>query len=73
VTSRSIAPEVLEEVGALLTVIDPAVPDERVRAAAIRLAAIVRREALEDRQLLAHVRVEEPEWAPALERLLRRG
>jgi hypothetical protein len=73
VSSRSVAPEVFEEVGALLAVIDPAVRDERVRTAAIRLAAIVRREALDDRQLLAHVRVEEPELAPALERLLRRG
>jgi hypothetical protein len=67
--SKVIAPEVLEEVRALLAAIDPDVRDDRVRTAAVRLAAIIRREALDDRHLLAYARSEEPELAPALERL----
>ncbi len=68
-TSRSFAPDVLEEVRALLAVIDPDQPGEPVRTAAVRLAAIIRREALDDRHILAHARSEEPELVPALERL----
>jgi hypothetical protein len=67
--SKIVAPEIVEEVRSLLAVIDPDVRDERVRKAAIRLAEIVRREALDDRPLLAYARIEEPELAPALERL----
>ena len=69
VTEKSFAPEVLDEVRALLAVIDPDVRDDRVRTAAARLAAIIRREALDDRHVLAHARIEEPELVPALERL----
>ena len=69
VTSRSFAPEVVDEVRALLAVIDPAVRDDRGRTAATRLAAIIRREALEDRHMIAYARSEEPELVPALERL----
>lgn len=47
-----------------------AAPD---RAAAIRIAALVRREAMAGRNLLARVRADEPELAPALERLTSRG
>jgi hypothetical protein len=64
VTAKDVAPEIFDEVRALLPAID-----RGERAAAVRLAAIIRREALDNRQLLAHVRIEEPELAPALERL----
>lgn len=67
--AKNVAPEVFDEVRGLLAVIEPAVRDERVRAAAVRLAAILRREALDDRHLLAHARMDEPELVPALERL----
>jgi hypothetical protein len=72
VTSRSVAPEVFEEVRALLAVIDPERRDEGDRDAAIRLAAIIRREALDDRHLLVHVRDDEPDLHPALARLITR-
>ena len=64
VTAKTVAPEVFEEVRALLAAIERA-----DKAAAVRLAAIIRREALDDRHLLAHARSDEPELAPALERL----
>lgn len=67
--SKIVAPDVVDEVRALLSVIDPDVRDERVRTAAVRLAEILRREARDDRPLLAYARIEEPELAPALERL----
>jgi hypothetical protein len=70
--SKTVAPEVFDEVRALLAVIDPEVRDARGRAAAVRLAEIIRREAREDRQLLAIARIEEPELAPALARLCLR-
>ncbi len=60
-------PPVFDEVRALLTAI--AAGD---RDAAIRLAAIVRREAREDRNLLAHARDDEPELAARLAELLVR-
>jgi hypothetical protein len=66
---KDVAPEVFDEVRELLAVIDPDARDERVHAAAVRLAAIIRREALDDRHLLAHARMDEPELVPALERL----
>jgi hypothetical protein len=69
VVSKIVAPEVVDEVRALLAVIDPDVRDERVRTAAVRLADIMRREARDDRNLLAYVRIDEPELAPALARL----
>ena len=55
-----------EEVRALLAVIDPASTDARARAAAVRLAEIIRREARDDRNLLALARTDEPDLAPAL-------
>jgi hypothetical protein len=67
--SKTIAPELIEEVRALLAVIDPDARDDRVEQAAARLAQIMRRETLDDRPLLAYLRVEEPELAPALARL----
>jgi hypothetical protein len=70
--ARSIAPDVFDEVRALLSVIDPDVRDERCHAAAVRLAAIMRREAREDRQMLVHARMDDPELVPALERLCLR-
>lgn len=62
-TAREVAPEIFDEVRTLL----PAV-EQGDQPAAIRLAAIVRREALDGRQLLAHARNDDPELAPALER-----
>ncbi len=68
-TAKTTAPAVFDEVRALLALIDPDAGDERLRTAATRLAEIIRREAREDRHLLAQLRSEEPELAPALERL----
>jgi hypothetical protein len=67
--SRTVAPDVIEEVRELLAVIDPGVRDERVHKAAVRLAEIMRREARDDRPVLAYARIEEPELARALGRL----
>jgi hypothetical protein len=68
-----LAPETLDEVRAVLAVIEHREGGD-VHAAAVRLAALVRREALDDRNLLALVRDDEPELAPALARLcLRRA
>jgi hypothetical protein len=68
-TSRSVAPGVFDEVRALLLVIESG---GEVRDAAVRLAEIVRREALEDRLLLVIARDEEPDLVPALEALCTR-
>ncbi|MBV8758560.1 MAG: hypothetical protein JO257_14840 [Deltaproteobacteria bacterium] len=65
--SKSVAPDVFDEVRALLPRIDAG-----DREAATRLAAIVRREALEDRLLVVIARDEEPDLAPALARLCTR-
>lgn len=70
--AKSVAPEVFDEVRALLAVLDLGDQDERFRVAAVRLAEIIRREARDDRHLLAHARMDEPELAPALERLCAR-
>ena len=72
-TEKTVAPEVLDEVRALLAVIDPTRPGPEVRAAAVRLAEIVRREARDDRNLVLLARDEEPELAPALARLCLRS
>jgi hypothetical protein len=64
-TSRVVAPGVFDEVRELLAVIEASAD----RAAAIRLAEIIRREAREDRLLMVIARDEEPELAPALEAL----
>ena len=65
--AKTIAPAVFDEVRALLPAI--ATGD---REAALRLAAIVRREARDDRNLLAHARDDAPELAPELAELLVR-
>jgi hypothetical protein len=67
VAAKTIRPPVFDEVRTLLTAI--ATGD---RDAASRLAAIVRREAREDRNLLAHARNDEPELAGQLAELLVR-
>jgi hypothetical protein len=72
VTSSELRPGVLEEVRELLAVIDPSTPSDAVRVAAVRLAALVRREALDNRNLVALVADEEPELAPALRHLCLR-
>ncbi len=66
-SAKTIEPLVFDEVRALLTAI--ATGD---RDAAIRLAAIVRREAREDRNLLVQARDDEPELAAQLGALLVR-
>jgi hypothetical protein len=68
-SARTVAPEVFDEVRALLAVIDSRLRDGRVRTAAVRLAEIIRREAREDRNLLALARDEEPELAASLAEL----
>jgi hypothetical protein len=70
--AREISPELLDEVRELLGRLDLGVSDDRTRADAVRLAGIMRREALENRPLLAQLRIHEPELVPALERLCAR-
>jgi len=65
--AKTIDPDVFDEVRTLLAAI--ATGD---RDAAIRLAAIVRREAREDRNLLAQARDDAPELAAQLAELLLR-
>jgi len=59
--ARELAPEVLAEVRELLGAIE-----RRERPAAVRLAQIIRREALDNRNLLALARDEDPELPAAL-------
>ena len=66
-TARTIAAEVFDEVRTLLAAIE-----RGERAAAVRLAEIIRREARDDRHVLAHARTDEPELVPALEWLCLR-
>ena len=66
IAAKTIAPEVFEEVRALLAVVDTD------PAAAVRLAEIIRREARDDRHVLAHARTDEPDLVPDLERLCLR-
>jgi len=61
--AREVAPEMFAEVRELVAVI------ERRRDAAVRLAQIIRREALDDRNLVVLARDEDPELAAALARL----
>jgi hypothetical protein len=70
--SKTVEPDVFEEVRALVTAIDLEHPDERAREAAVRLAAIIRREARDDRLLVVIARTDEPDLAPALARLCLR-
>jgi len=67
VAAKTIDPSLFDEVRALLTEIGTGDRD-----AAIRLAAIVRREAREDRSLLAQARDDDPELAAQLAELLVR-
>jgi len=69
---KTVAPEVFDEVRELVALIDPQACDERSRSAAARLARIIRREALDDRNLVALISDDEPELAPALARLCSR-
>lgn len=69
-TARDVEPAVFTEVRTLLATL--ATPSPDARAAATRLAAIIRREALDDRHLLAHARNDEPDLVPALEHLTAR-
>jgi len=69
VSEKTIAPAVFDEIRALLPRIDAG-----DRAAAVRLAELVRREARDDRSVLVHARSDEPDLVSALERLcLRRS
>jgi hypothetical protein len=65
--AKTTDPAVFDELRSLLAAIETGDRD-----AAIRLAAIVRREAREDRNLLAHARDDDPELAPRLAELLVR-
>lgn len=56
------SPEILDEVRTLLATLD--------RASAVRLAQIIRREALDERNLLGYARAEELDFADALARVL---
>lgn len=67
IAEKNIAPEVFDEVRELLAAIERR--DPSTKAAAVRLAEIIRREARSDRQLLAYARMDEPDLAPALEAL----
>ena len=67
VTSHESSPEVLDEVRTLIATIEA----HGDREAAVRLAQIVRREALDDRNLLAIARDDELEFADALAALVR--
>ena len=67
--SRTIAPEVFDEVRTLLAAI---ARDADARSAAVRLAEIVRREARDDRNLVAQAEDDDPDLAGELARLCRR-
>jgi hypothetical protein len=66
-TAREVAPEVIDEVRGLVA----AVEERRDRDAAVRLARIVRREALDDRNLVAIARADDLDFAGSLARLVR--
>jgi hypothetical protein len=66
---KLLEPDLLDEVRDLVAAIDPEARDARTREAAARLAALVRREALEDRNLVTLVAGDDPDLAPALARL----
>ncbi|HEX4455960.1 MAG TPA: hypothetical protein VH143_34100 [Kofleriaceae bacterium] len=70
--ANTVGSEVLDEVRALLGVIEPRAGTDRGRAAAVRLAQLVRAEALEERNLLAHAREDDPELADLLAPLVAR-
>jgi hypothetical protein len=71
--AKTVPPARFDEVRALLGAIDPSAPSEAGRAAAVRLAQIIRAEALEERNLLAHARDDEPELAERLAPLVARA
>jgi hypothetical protein len=62
IVAREVAPAVIDEVRTLLAGLD--------RDGALRLAQIIRREALDDRNLVAIARADELDFAAALARLL---
>lgn len=66
--AKAVAPAVFDEVRALLA----ALGTEGARAAAVRLAQLIRAEALEERNLLAHAREDEPDLAALLAPLIAR-
>ncbi len=73
----AIDPEVYDEIGTLLVVLEPMrrgvlVPGPTLDAA-VRLASIIRGEARDGRSVLAQARRAEPELVPSLERLCVRS
>jgi len=72
-----IDPEVYDEIAALLGVLEPVQPGGLTPGpamdAAVRLAAIIRREARDGRSVLAQARRNEPAVVPSLERLCVRS
>jgi hypothetical protein len=67
-TAREVAPAVVDEVRRLVA----AIGRDGDRAAAVRLAQILRREALDDRNLVAIARADDLDFAAALADLVRR-
>lgn len=74
--AKTIEPAVYDEIRTLLTALAPERIDADVspqtREAAARLAAIIRREARDERNVLVLARDDEPELVPRLEQLCRR-
>ncbi len=70
---KTVASTVFDEVRALLAVIDPKARTDAGHAAAVRLAQIIRAEALEERNLLAQACDEDPELAEILAPLVVRS
>ncbi len=70
--TKTVVSDVFDEVRALLGAIDPSARTDRGHAAAVRLAQIIRAEALEERNLLAHARDDDPDLAELLAPLVVR-
>lgn len=70
--AKDLAPGVFEELKTLVGQIDPDARTDATTAAAARLAQIVRRESMEERNVLALVRAEDPDLGRTLNRLLAR-
>jgi len=66
VTAKDTAPEVLAEVRELVRLIEAEPASPSAREAAVRLASLVRREALDERNLIAEVHAEDAELGRAL-------
>ncbi len=70
--SKTVGLDVFDEVRRLLGVIDASTRTDRSHDAAVRLAQIIRAEALEERNLMTHAREDDPELAELLAPLVVR-